>query len=62
MQLNDEGLREGKPTYVMMDPIDRRKQQEQRNHLPIHFHTDVTTSEIDPPRKWPREDEDDEEE
>jgi hypothetical protein len=56
MELNDEGLREEGmlSTPVMMEQIERRRQLEQRNHLPTHFHTNVITNEIDPPKKWPK--------
>jgi hypothetical protein len=39
-------LEDRHPTFVMRDPIERRRALEQRNRLPTHFDTQVVTNEI----------------
>jgi hypothetical protein len=47
MQVNEEGLLEGRrPIYVMTEPIERRKSLARRNANPINFERRVITSEV----------------
>lgn len=47
MELNEKELLDGRhPTFVMREPIDRRRSLETRNHLPTHFDTQVISNEI----------------
>jgi hypothetical protein len=48
MELNERELLEDRlPTFVMREPIERRRALERRNQLPTHFDTQVITNEID---------------
>jgi hypothetical protein len=48
MELNDEGLLEGRaPLYVGVNPGNRRQLLQRRNHLPTHFDTQVITNEVE---------------
>jgi hypothetical protein len=47
MELNEQDLLDGRyPTFVMREPIDRRRSLETRNHLPTHFDSQVISNEI----------------
>ncbi len=51
MELGDGALVEGGvPTFVMLEPVERRRLLERRNRLPIHFDTQVITNEVEPPK------------
>jgi hypothetical protein len=47
VELSERQLLEDRhPTFIMRDPIERRRALEQRNHLPTRFDTQVVTNEI----------------
>ncbi len=49
MELTEQGLIEDRsPTFVLAEPIERRRLLISRNHLPTHFDTQVITNEIEP--------------